>query len=121
MPKSFHKLATFVLIMIIMSTPLVSAFGQSFSCDMQADSSAMIETTKNSMPANHDCCEKPEKNLCSHCDECECDHAQANLTAIKIEAVDLIFTVSTQFETIFHTVQTTKTLSSLYRPPRSFL
>ena len=121
MRNSFQQLASFLLIITMMSAPLASAFGQSFSCGMQADSSAMMETVKNSMPADHDCCEKPEKILCTHCDECDCDQAQANLNAIKFESVSLIFTAPAQFKNVSHSTQTTKILSTLYRPPRKNL
>jgi len=118
MRKSFQKLASFLLIITMMGTPLVSAFGQSFSCPMQADSSSMMETVKNSMPADHDCCEKPEKVLCTHCDECDCDQAQANLNAIKFETVNLIFTAPAQFKNVSHSTRSSTLLSALYRPPR---
>ena len=121
MRKSFQKLASFLLIITMMGAPLVSAFGQSFSCPMQADSSSMMETVKNSMPADHDCCEKPEKIHCMHCDECDCDQAQANLNAIKFEMVNLIFTAPAQFKKVSLSAQTTKILSTLYRPPRKNL
>ena len=121
MHKMFQKLATFVLIITMMGAPLASAFGQSFSCDMQLDSTTIQYTVKNTINADHNCCEKPEKTHCSHCDECDCDNAQINLNAIHVDTVEFALTPATQFATTFYTIQVTKLLSSLYRPPRKFL
>ena len=104
----------------MMSVPLVSAFGQSFSCS-KSDVITITKAQQNTMATDHDCCEKPEKSLCTHCDECDCDNAQGNFNIITFESNDLHFPHSTSFATVSYTFQTSDTLTSLYRPPRKFL
>ncbi len=117
---AFQKLASFLLIITMMGAPLISAVGQSFSCAMQVDFRTImeVEVVESSMPMDHDCCEKSEKILCTHCDECDCDQAQANLNAIKFETVNLIFISPAQYIRASQLAHITKTRSTLYRPPR---
>jgi len=131
MQKLFQKLATFVLIITMMGAPLTSAIGQSFACNMQLESSTMLnsatkDTVKNTvtkvMSVDHSCCEKLEKSHCAHNGECDCDNAQMNLNGINVQSVDLVLIAPiTQFATTFYTIQITELFSSLYRPPRNIL
>jgi membrane protease subunit (stomatin/prohibitin family) len=116
----FKKLATYLLILSMMGVPLVSAFGQSFSCN-KSDVATAIEAQQNTMAADHNCCEKPEKVLCMHCGECDCDHAQGSFNLITLESNNLTLPHSSSFGTVSYTFQLLDSLTSLYRPPRIFL
>ncbi len=119
MNKHFKKQAAYLLILLMMIVPLTSAFGQSFSCNM-SDNTTTADAQPGTMMADHDCCEKPEKTLCLHCDECDCDHAQANFNLISLENDELIYPQLASFDSVTYTFQVFATFSSLYRPPRNF-
>ena len=115
----FKKFATYLLILSMLSVPLVSAFGQSFSCVKKPVSSMMLDSQQNMM-TNHHCCEEPKKTLCSHCDECDCDNVHSNVNLINVGSHDLILADSAVFDTIIYAFHITDSFAPLYRPPREF-